>query len=74
VGQLTVDDDAFPLYANPATSAREATSWGVGLNWHLNRNFKINLNYEQTDFKGGDNSPLNANGEKVILTRAQIAF
>jgi phosphate-selective porin OprO/OprP len=74
VGQLTVDDDAFPLFANPAISAREATSWGVGLNWHLNRNFKVNLNYEQTDFKGGDNSPLNAKGEKVILTRAQISF
>ena len=74
VGQLTVDDDAFPLFANPAISAREATSWGVGLNWHLNRNFKINLNYEQTDFKGGDDSPLNAKGEKAILTRAQISF
>jgi phosphate-selective porin OprO/OprP len=56
-GQLEIDDDAFPLYANPATSASSATSWGVGLNWHLNRNLKINLNYEQTDFDGGT-SPL----------------
>jgi phosphate-selective porin OprO/OprP len=72
-GQLDVDDDAFPLFANPATSATEATSWGVGLNWHLNRNLKINLNYEQTDFKGGT-APLLAKGEKAILTRIQVAF
>jgi phosphate-selective porin OprO/OprP len=72
-GQLDVDDDAFPLFANPATSATEATSWGVGLNWYLTRNLKVNLNYEQTDFKGGT-SPLLAKGEKAILTRIQVAF
>jgi phosphate-selective porin OprO and OprP len=74
IGQLDVDDDAFPLFANPANSATEATSWGVGLNWHLNRNVKLNLNYEQTDFKGGATSPLLAKGEKVVLTRVQVAF
>ena len=47
-----LDDDAFPLLANPAAFATEATSSGVGLNWHLNKNVKLNLNYEQTGFKG----------------------
>jgi phosphate-selective porin OprO/OprP len=72
-GQLDVDDDAFPLFADPATSATEATSWGVGLNWHLNHNLKLNLNYEQTDFRGG-NSLLLLNGEKVVFARVQVAW
>lgn len=74
VGQLDVDDDAFPVFANPASSATESTSWGLGLNWHLNRNVKLNLNYEQTDFSGGGDTPLLANGEKVVLGRVQFSF
>lgn len=74
VSQLKLDDDTFPLYSNPNTSAREALSYAVGLNWHLNRNFKVSLNYEHTDFEGGDSNARLANGEDVILTRAQIAF
>ncbi len=74
VQQLHVDDAAFPVFANPATSAREAFSWGVGLNWHLNRNVKLNLDYEQTDFKGGDASDVLRAGENVILARVQFSF
>jgi phosphate-selective porin OprO/OprP len=74
VGQLKIDPDAFPLYANPATSAREATSWGVGLNWYPNRNVKLMVDYERTDFNGGQASPLTAKGENVFLTRIQLAF
>ncbi len=40
----------------------------------LNRNVIIFLDYEQTDFKGGQANPLTAKGEKAILGRAQIAF
>lgn len=72
-GELNVDDDTFPIFANPATAATKATSWGGGVNWHLNRNVKLSLNYEQTDFEGGTSAFLN-NGEKVILTRAQFSF
>ncbi len=72
-GELDVDDDTFPVFANPATAATKATSWGGGVNWHLNRNVKLSLNYEQTDFAGGTSAFLN-NGEKVILTRAQFSF
>ena len=73
VGGLDVDDDAFPVFANDATSATEAFSWGLGLNWHLNKNVKASFNYDQTDFKGGT-SDLLRKGEKAIFTRAQIAF
>jgi len=74
VGELDVDDDAFPIYASPTASATKAFSWGVGLNWHLNKNVKVNLNYDQTDFKGGAATDLLAKGEKAIFTRAQISF
>jgi phosphate-selective porin OprO/OprP len=74
VHRLDVDNKAFPLFANPSNSATETLSWTLGLNWHLNRFFKFNLNYEQTDFTGGDASPLLKKGEKVILTRAQVSF
>jgi phosphate-selective porin OprO and OprP len=74
VGELDVDDDAFPIYASPASSATKAFSWGLGLNWHLNKNVKVNLNYDQTDFKGGAATDLFAKGEKAIFTRAQISF
>jgi phosphate-selective porin OprO/OprP len=70
---IDLDDRIFPLYANPATAATAATSWGVGVNWLLNANVKLSLNYQDTDFKGGSSAFLQK-GEKVILTRAQIAF
>jgi phosphate-selective porin OprO and OprP len=72
-GELDVDDDTFPIFANPAVAATKATSWGVGVNWHLNRNVKLSLNYDQTDFSGGSSAFLN-NGEKAVLARAQFTF
>ncbi len=75
VGELSVDDDLFPLFATSA-SARKAFSWGVGLNWHLNRNVRFYLDYEQTSFDGGSTKPgsVTAQNERVILTRAQVSF
>lgn len=73
ISQLDIDDATFPLYANAASSATSATSWGVGLNWHLDKNIKASLDYEQTDL-GGGSSPLLDNGEKAVLTRAQVSF
>lgn len=74
VGELDVDDEAFPVFANPAQSATKALVWGVGLNWHLNRNVKLQLNYEQTEFTGGNANPALAQPEHLVLTRAQFAF
>jgi phosphate-selective porin OprO/OprP len=73
VQQIDIDDDIFPLYANPNTSTSGATTWGAGLNWHLNKNVKFNFNYENTDFDSGT-SPSLVVGEQVFLTRAQISF
>jgi phosphate-selective porin OprO/OprP len=34
-GELRIDEDAFPLYADPGLSARRARAWGLGINWYL---------------------------------------
>ena len=57
VQQLNVDDNAFgggsDSFADPAVSASQADSYGVGLNWYLSENVKWLLDYEHTTFEGG---------------------
>jgi phosphate-selective porin OprO and OprP len=71
---LDVDDQTFPTFANPATSATEANAFGAGLNWYANRNIRTSLNYIHTDFKGGDEGPVSRESENAVLTRLQLAF
>ncbi|HKH47478.1 MAG TPA: porin [Thermoanaerobaculia bacterium] len=73
ISSLDVDDAAFPLFANPASSASAADSIGVGLNWYLNRNLKLMLDYERTEFEGGAAAG-DREDENVLLSRFQIAF
>lgn len=72
-GELRIDRDTFPFFADPARSARIAESWGLGLNWYLSRHVKFQLNYEQTDFTGGGNRGERPK-ERAILSRFQVAF
>jgi len=78
--QLDVDHNAFPDFANPATSARSAKEWSVGLNWYLNRNVRVDLSFSQTTFDGGGGSgssppaSVTRQNEKVLFTRVQLAF
>jgi phosphate-selective porin OprO/OprP len=75
--QLDVDNDAFPTFANPATSASEATAWAAGLNWYLNRDIRIMASFSRTTF-GGKINPSQATvtrqPENVVFTRVQLAF
>jgi len=48
-------------------------SWGVSFNWYLNRNLRFMLDYEQTDFTGGDIQG-DRPKEHAILTRLQISY
>ncbi|HTR43646.1 MAG TPA: porin [Pseudomonadales bacterium] len=73
--QLHIDDDAFPLFANPTLSASGASAWSVGLNWYLNRNIRANLSFSHTWFAGeATANPITAKDENVLFTRMQLAF
>jgi phosphate-selective porin OprO/OprP len=72
-GELQVDDDAFPLFADPFNAASRARSWGVGLNWYLTRNFKLMTNYTRTAFEGGA-ADGDREDEEAFFTRAQFSF
>ena len=73
-GELEIDDDAFPVYADPSISARRAQAWGLGINWYLSGNLKLVLNYTDASFDGG--APLGADrpDEEAIFSRLQVSF
>jgi phosphate-selective porin OprO/OprP len=72
-GELRVDPDAFPLFADPNRSAGQANSWGAGLNWYLNTNIRLALNLDRTVFERGaiegDRIP-----ETVLFNRFQVTW
>ena len=71
--EISLDDDSFPVFANPASAASKAKAWGVGVNWYLARAIKVVVNYEHATFTGGaatgDREP-----ENVVITRVQHSF
>jgi phosphate-selective porin OprO/OprP len=71
--ELHLDSDTFPLFADPAQSARRVRAWAVGINWYLMPHLKVMLDYEQGSFEGGARSG-DREKERVLLTRLQIAF
>ncbi|HKV09195.1 MAG TPA: porin [Thermoanaerobaculia bacterium] len=70
---LELDDDTFPLFANPASSASAADAWAIGFNWYFNRNVKLNLDYEQTQFEGGAAAG-DREDESIVFSRFQVSF
>lgn len=77
--ELDVDKAAFPLFANPASSASTAQAWSVGLNWYLNRNIRVDASYSRTEFTGGGagtSTPgiVTRQPEQVFFTRLQLGF
>ena len=71
--KLEVDEDAFPLFADPAASARTATTVGGGLTWTLTRNVRAYLDYEVTSVEGGAAAG-DRRDEPAVLSRLQISF
>jgi phosphate-selective porin OprO and OprP len=73
--EADIDEDAFPLFSNAASSARGASAWSVGLNWYLNRNVLLKTSYSQTSFDGGGaTGAVTHQDEHVLFTRIQLAF
>ncbi len=86
-GQLDIDDGAFQGFANPATSASQATSWSVGVNWWLNRNVRLLTSFTHSSFEGGGApasvldpstflppSTVTRRDENALMTRIQLGF
>ncbi len=77
---LDIDDGAFPLYSDAATSATSADSWSVGVNWFLNKNVRFVTSFSRTEFKGGGGAGATAPAavtrqpENILFTRLQLAF
>ncbi|MDB5104204.1 MAG: oprP [Fibrobacteres bacterium] len=72
--RLKVDEDAFPVFANPAASARQATTYSAGFNWYLSRYLKWSADYSWTAFEGGAAANRDRPEEKVFFSRIQTAF
>lgn len=70
---LSADQEAFPLFADLAKSAREAKAWSLGLHWYLNRNVKLVFAYEQTKFEGAAPG-VTFDNEKLFQQRFQLRF
>jgi phosphate-selective porin OprO/OprP len=78
--ELNIDDDAFPIFSNPALSASGAQAWSAGLNWYLNKNLMLKASYSHTTFTGGGGAGATAPAtvtrqpEQVFFTRVQLSF
>ncbi|MDD2763567.1 MAG: porin [Opitutaceae bacterium] len=74
---LRVDGQAFPLFADPATNAREAEAVGLGLSWYLSKTVRTTLDYYQTRFTNPvplSSTQILRQSEKALITRFQVAF
>ncbi len=69
-----VDADLFPTFANPATAARRARAWSIGLNWHLARRVRFMADFDRATFVGGAPNGGNRPAEKFFVTRLQTGF
>jgi len=73
-GELRIDEDAFPVYADPGTSARRSRAWGLGINWYLNSNLKLVMNWTEADFDGGALAGTDRESEQALFSRLQVSF
>ncbi|MBF5045816.1 porin [Aggregicoccus sp. 17bor-14] len=71
---LDVDADAFPLFADPAASARAARAAALALNGYLNAFTRVSLHLERTTFDGGAAAGADRPAEQLVLGRLQLNF
>ncbi len=73
-GELHIDDDAFPRYADSNTSATAAQAYGIGLNWYLTSNLKLVFNHTHASFDGGAANGADRADEKTFFSRVQVSL
>lgn len=71
---LEIDPEAFPIFATPERSAREATAIGVGVSWDLARRIRLMLDGERTEFEGGSAGGADREEESALFLRCQFAL
>jgi phosphate-selective porin OprO/OprP len=79
VAQLKIDRNAFPVFADPAAAAREATSYGVSANWFLSKAIRVSFDLVDTSFERAPGATSTTNlligqDERAFLTRFQVGF
>jgi phosphate-selective porin OprO and OprP len=72
-GELDLDDNAFPVFANPSSAVSKEKAVGLGLNWYLTKQVKVSVNYEHTTFEGGA-ADGDRPSEDFVVTRFQHSF
>jgi phosphate-selective porin OprO/OprP len=80
--KLTIDDKAFPVFANPSTNADDAASIGLGLNWYLSKTVRFSFDLYRTKFgfsSAAVSTPPAApsvlhQDEKAFISRFQLSF
>jgi len=74
---LKIDDQAFPLFADPAANANEASALGLGVSWYLSRTVRATFDYYQTRFSTPvalSSAPALRQDEQALITRFQVSF
>jgi phosphate-selective porin OprO and OprP len=74
IGELRVDEAAFPVFADPQTQASKVSGYSLGANWYWNRHVKLSLNFDYNSFDGGAAGPVTAQSEKALFSRVQVQF
>ncbi|MGQ0648190.1 MAG: OprO/OprP family phosphate-selective porin [Gemmatimonadaceae bacterium] len=69
---LTVDRDAFPVFADSATQARDGRTVGAAFNWYLGRGVRVMLDYTVTRYLA--TAGITLPSERAISSRFQFSF
>lgn len=72
--EARLDKTAFPTFADPSASAKEAAETASGVSWYLNRWTKLMVFYENTTFSPGAANLSALAPERLVATRLLLAF
>ena len=74
---LKIDDQAFPLFADPAVNANQASAFGLGLSWYLSKTVRTTFDYYRTRFANKvpvSSTQILRQDEQALITRIQLSF